>query len=101
MWKLILLSLLLVAGSCRRFEVSAAEWKRMSVADRELVVRSFVGGEQAADAKGGSGRRTPHPPEHYITEIDRRIAAGDERPIQQIWSEIAAGGPSMPANDRK
>ncbi len=93
MWRtLIVFLLLLLVLGCQRFEVSADEWKRMSSTDRELVVQSLIGGQQAAGAKGGAGVAANQRPAYYVSEIDRKIARGDQRAIQEIWAEMLKMG---------
>ena len=75
--------------SCGRHEVSREHWMRSSPSERELIVRSFLGGEQAADSKGGLGRRYSRAPAFYREQIDRRYAQGDTRPVSSIWPELA------------
>lgn len=81
-----------VAGllsACLRHEVTREQWLRGSAEDRELIVRSFLGGEQAAESKGGGGRAYSRTPSFYRQEIDRRYAAGDTRTVAAIWRELS------------
>lgn len=75
--------------SCGRHEVSRDHWMGSTPEERELIVRSFLGGEQAADSKGGSGSRYSRTPGFYRTQIDRLYAAGDERPVSEIWEDLS------------
>lgn len=79
---------ILVAG-CSRHEVTREQWMRYDAHERELIVRSFLGGEQAEDSKGGRGQRYTREPSFYLAEIDRRYAAGDERNVNEIWGELS------------
>lgn len=82
------MSLFLTTISCGRGEITRDEWTRMSPDDRTLVVQSFLGGEDAADAKGGFGASYTKPPSFYRAEIDRRYQAGETRTVNEIWVEL-------------
>lgn len=85
-----LLTILFLASlACSRHEVTREQWMRESAQDRDLIVRSFLGGEQAAQSKGGQGRTYSRPVSVYRQEIDRRFAAGDQRTVNEIWAELA------------
>lgn len=86
---ILLAALLLLLLSCRRGEITREEWQQMTVADRDLVVQSFIGGEDAADAKGGGGQAYSKPPAFYREEIDRRYRQGDTRSVNEIWEELS------------
>lgn len=81
--------LILVAAACSRHEVTREQWLAGTPRDRELIVRSFLGGEQAAASKGGQAREYSREPVFYREQIDRRYAAGDGRPVNEIWSELS------------
>ena len=59
----------------------------MTQSERELYVRSLIGGEQARDAKGGSGRPADRPPSAYVDAIDAAYARGDQRDAGEIFQE--------------
>ena len=81
--------LLLSAAACSRHEVTREQWLAGSAADRELIVRSFLGGEQAAESKGGGGRDYSRDPAFYRAAIDQRYASGDGRAVNEIWAELS------------
>lgn len=83
--------IVLVFAACGRHEVSREHWMRSTPDERELIVRSFLGGEQAADSKGGSGEKYSRSPAFYRSEIDARYAAGDQRPVSELWQELSDG----------
>lgn len=80
--------MLLLSLACNAHEVSRDEWTKMTPAEKDMVVRSLLGGEVAADAKGGFGDSYSKTPEYYRAEIDRRYAAGDDREVNEIWEEL-------------
>lgn len=82
------LILLLVLGCTAQAEVSAEEWKNMTREERLLTVKSLLGGEVAADAKGGSGGRYPESAERYVERVDALYADGDRRPLSEVWKAL-------------
>jgi hypothetical protein len=85
--------LLLALLACSRDSVDHVRWQKMSANDKTLYVRSLLGAEQAAEAKGGSARRFPQPPEAYVVRIDDAYARGDRRKVPEIFSSMAEGAP--------
>ena len=92
--RVALISLLVVAilgailGCTGQAEVSPAEWQRMTNDAKQLMVRSFLGGEVAADAKGGAGKTYPESPEKYVERIDTLYRGGDQRTVSEIWTTL-------------
>jgi hypothetical protein len=86
---LLLVPVLLLLLACSRHEVTRAEWERLDQPGKVLLVRSFIGGEQAMSSKGGRGGQYSQPPESYAAEIDRRYAAGDQRLVNDLWAEMS------------
>lgn len=82
------LILLLIFGCAAQAEVSAEEWKRMSPEERLLAVKSLLGGEIAADAKGGGGGRYPASAEQYVVRIDTLYRSGERRPLGEVWKSL-------------
>lgn len=97
--KTFILGLIVLLGvtACSRHEVTREQWLDGSPRERELIVRSFMGGEQAAESKGGQGREYSRDPAFYREQIDRRYAAGDIRPVNDIWSELSDRALAPPA----
>jgi len=87
---IVLASLLILAilGCTAQAEVSPAEWQRMTSDAKLLTVKSFLGGEVAADAKGGAGRTYPELPETYVERIDTLYRGGDQRTVSEIWKSL-------------
>ena len=85
--RLSLIGCLLFLLSCAAETVTRAEWERMSRPERELYVRSLVGGEKAKDAKGGEGKTYDRPAAEYVSAIDAAYVRGDQRPAHQIFAE--------------
>jgi hypothetical protein len=85
------LAILLLLAGCGAHEVTKQEWSKMSATDKDMVVRSLIGGEAAANAKGGFGEKYTKSPDFYRAEIDRRYAAGDERSVNEVWGELKDG----------
>ena len=73
---------------CSRNIITRDQWQTKTPEQKELIVRSMLGGEGAADAKGGNGHRYSHDVDYYRAEIDRRYAAGDQRNVTEIWKEL-------------
>ena len=82
------LALSLLLFSCGAHEVTKQEWSKMSATEKDMVVRSLLGGETAADAKGGFGEKYSKTPDAYRAEIDRRYAAGEQRSVNEVWGEL-------------
>lgn len=88
--KRIAAALLLAAlMACSRDSVDRARWTKMSTSDKTLYVRSLLGAEQAAAAKGGSGRTFPQPAEAYVVRIDEAYARGETRNVPKIFAAMA------------
>jgi hypothetical protein len=86
---LLLVPVLLLLLACSRHEVTRAEWERLDQPGKVLLVRSFIGGEQAMTSKGGRGGQYSLAPEVYAAEIDRLYAAGDQRLVNDLWAEMS------------
>lgn len=87
---MLLASLVILAtlGCSAQAEVSPSEWRRMTNHAKLLTVKSFLGGEVAADAKGGAGKTYPASPEKYVEKIDTLYRDGDQRPVSEIWKSL-------------
>ena len=78
--------LLLLA--CSPAHVSSERWQAMSREDRVLYVQTLLGAEKAKQAKGGTAKAYPEPPEDYVTKIDAAYARGDQRTPDAIFEEL-------------
>jgi len=81
--------LLLVA--CAPHPLSREGWQGMRGSEKELYVRTLLGHEQVLLRKGGQGDRYTSAPTVYVRRIDARFAAGEKRPVEAIWPELADG----------
>jgi hypothetical protein len=63
----------------------------MSGSEKELYVRTLLGHEQVLLRKGGQVDRYTSAPTVYVRRIDARFAAGEKRPVEAIWPELADG----------
>jgi hypothetical protein len=84
----VLLLAILLAG-CGQVEMPAERWQQMSAEEKDLFVRSLIGGERAASAKGSEGKRYSRPSAEYVGILDARYREGDRRTVEQIWPELA------------
>jgi hypothetical protein len=84
----LLLTAILLAA-CGQTEMPAERWQQMGAEEKELFVRSLIGGEAAASAKGSEGRRYSRPSSDYVELLDARYRQGDQRSVEQIWPELA------------
>ncbi|MFN2239604.1 MAG: hypothetical protein ABR524_09450, partial [Thermoanaerobaculia bacterium] len=84
---LLLLAILL--SGCGQAEVKAERWQQMGPEEKELFVKSLIGGEAAASAKGSGGKRYSRPSAEYVELLDARYREGDPRTVEQIWPELA------------
>ena len=73
---------------CSRNIVTREQWMSKNREERLIVVQSFIGGEQAADAKGGNGGRYSKPPQYYLDAIDAAYARGDQHTVNEIWAGL-------------
>ena len=85
--QLLLLAMVLVG--CGQSEMQAERWQQMSADEKDLFVRSLIGGEAAASAKGSEGKRYSRPSSEYVELLDARYREGDRRTVEQIWAELA------------
>jgi hypothetical protein len=83
--------LLVVLVACSRDSVDRTRWQKMSPHDKTLYVRSLLGAEKAASAKGGSGRTFPQPAETYVVQIDEAYARGESRNVPEVFGAMAEG----------
>jgi hypothetical protein len=86
-----LLSSMVLAACVQQADVTREEWLAMSAEAKLLTVKSQLGGEVAADAKGGFGKRYPDPAERYVERIDAAYRSGESRTIRELWPALAAG----------
>jgi hypothetical protein len=85
---ILALAVLVTAVACQGSRVTRERWQAMTADERELTVRALIGGEAAADAKGGTGARYSRPVGEYVAELDRMYGAGDQRDVETIWPEL-------------
>jgi hypothetical protein len=85
---IILLILFLLLLGCSRNIITREQWRTKTPEQKELIVRSMMGGENAADAKGGKGDHYSKAVDYYRNEIDRRYDTGDQRNVNDIWKEL-------------
>ncbi|MFN2442778.1 MAG: hypothetical protein ABR517_08850 [Thermoanaerobaculia bacterium] len=85
------LSLLLVTllTGCGQSEMPAERWQQMSAGEKDLFVRSLIGGEAAASAKGAGGKRYSKSAGEYVEILDARYRGGDRRTVERIWPDLA------------
>ena len=87
-WGVALL-LVFLLFSCGRGEVSAERWNGMSQEEKNLIVKSLVGAEMVAARKGGTPATYSGSAEDYVKKIDAAYIRGDDRPVEDIWQELA------------
>ena len=91
MKRFVVTLLLALVIACSRDSVDRTRWQKMSPHDKTLYVRSLLGGEKAAAAKGGNGRTFPQPAETYVTRIDEAYARGETRNVPDVFAAMAEG----------
>ena len=91
---------LIVVVACAPHPLSRQSWQRMPAAEKELYVRTLLGHEQVLMRKGGRGHRYTSAPITYVRRIDERFAAGEERPVEEIWPQLADGAESPGVESR-
>ncbi|HEX7419261.1 MAG TPA: hypothetical protein VF505_05210 [Thermoanaerobaculia bacterium] len=64
-------------------------WQHMSQSAKQVYVRSLIGGEQAKNAKGGTGHRYTRDPDGYVKRIDQAYSRGDNREPALIFASLA------------
>jgi hypothetical protein len=85
---LFVVLLLLLSLACSRDTITREQWLTKTNEQKTLIVRSMLGGENAAEAKGGQGEKYSKDADYYRAEIDRRYATGDQRNVNEIWNEL-------------
>ena len=81
--------LITLLAACSRDSVDRARWQKMSPHDKTLYVRSLLGAEKAAAAKGGNGRTFSQPAETYVVRIDDAYRRGETRNVPEIFAGMA------------
>ena len=61
----------------------------MSSDEKQVYVRSLLGGEQAKSAKGGTRQTYSESAEYYVRRIDEAYSTGDRRDPAIIFSGLA------------
>jgi hypothetical protein len=84
-----LLFLAILLAGCGQTEMQPEKWHQLSAAERELFVRSLIGAEAAASAKGSGGKRYSRSASEYMELLDARYREGDRRTVERIWPELA------------
>lgn len=74
----------------READVTRDEWLSMSAEAKLLTVKSQLGGEVAANAKGGSAKKYPETAESYVERIEEAYRSGESRTISELWPTLAA-----------
>ena len=64
-------------------------WQNMSSSEKQVYVRSLIGGEQAKNAKGGAGHRYTQHVEDYVKRIDQAYSRSDRRDPAVIFAGLA------------
>jgi hypothetical protein len=64
-------------------------WQHMSQPEKQIYVRSLIGGEQTKNAKGGTGHRYARDPDGYVKRIDKAYSRGDKREPSLIFASLA------------
>jgi hypothetical protein len=80
---------LVLTLACAPHPLSRQSWERMNSSDKELYVRTLQGHEAVLTRKGGRGHRYSSAPSLYVRRIDERFAAGERRPVEDIWADLA------------
>ncbi|HUF16749.1 MAG TPA: hypothetical protein VMS12_01755 [Thermoanaerobaculia bacterium] len=88
----LVFALVVLAVSCGRGEVSAGRWTEMTHEQKTLIVKSMLGAEMVAARKGGTRSTYSGFVEDYLRRIDEAYERGDDRPVEQIWPELADAG---------
>ena len=89
-------ALLFVMAVACAGDVGREEWQRMTSAQKTLYVNSLLGAETARERKGGTAVAIEMPAEEIVGRIDAAYGAGDQRPVSEIFSTLAARPDSPP-----
>ena len=80
--------LLFLLLACSR-HVTRDRWQHMTQSEKQVYVRSLIGGEQTKNAKGGTGHRYMGDPDDYVKRIDEAYSRGDTREPSLIFASLA------------
>jgi hypothetical protein len=84
----VVLFLLLLLFACSQ-HVTRDRWQHMSQSEKQVYVRSLIGGEKAKSAKGGADHRYTEQPDDYVKRIDEAYSRGDNREPALIFASLA------------
>jgi len=83
-----LLLLLFFVFACTQ-HMDRDRWQHMSQSEKQVYVRSLIGGEKAKSAKGGTAHRYAEQPDGYVKRIDEAYSRGDNREPALIFASLA------------